>query len=333
MANATETTTDVMLSTRQGEPPAAPAADAPWDLPGGGKAWVYYASGRPGLQRPVIILDDFHRGETSLTRMWSALEGRGFPLVTAMRARGYDAILVGFKDCAASIFDNQQIAMNAIMRALVELQGGSPLNVGGIGAGGLIARYALAEMEFRRLDHQTALYFSLDTPHLGAWLAPAAQAQAHGSAEPSAQINSPAARQILYRHVETATAAPAEDPARTSMLQAFSRVGDRPMRPRMIGMSNGAGDGTGNGLAETDGAPGSTLDLSGLTADGAARQACFVPTASALFIRDAWNDLGAKLDAKVKASALDELVWSRSNGAHGMVTEELGSWLLDRLVR
>lgn len=64
----------------------------------------------------------------------------------------------------------------------------------------------------------------------------------------SRQINSDAARQLLWRHVESVDAEPAEDALRTEFLAELKRVGNWPRIPRLIGVANGAGNGTGNGV-------------------------------------------------------------------------------------
>lgn len=378
-------------------PPAPPAEPAHirWVLEGG-EAHVHLAPGPRVLRRPVIISDGFNAGPSNFAALYDALERADFPFVTELHNRGYDLILLGYEDRAASILDNAKVATECVFRALSERQGDAPLAVGGFSMGGLVTRYALAKMETQRIDHQTALYFSFDSPHRGASIPLALQALAHflkpTAPKLSAQINSPAARQLLWRHIETVQAEPVEDPLRTEFLEALKRVGGWPMRPRKIGIANGRGDGTGigvpagepalectkggfrpttlrtqspdsrvvlahlkdyvretdvrhRGLAAADGAPGGTLDsydiaarnltkpLLGMEAVAHHPEICFVPSGSAVDLRDIDDStLYENLkDADHQESGLDEIVFSNENTRHSRVTEQLGTWLLDQL--
>ncbi|MCK9901978.1 hypothetical protein MXD63_18095 [Frankia sp. Cpl3] len=143
------------------------------------------------------------------------------------------------------------------------------------------------------------------------------------------------------------------DPAREQFLKALERVGGWPRIPRLIGVANGVGDGRRNGipagvealrssgpyftgttlftqaggrnqlvadlrgvlgerkvttdnLPQIDGAPGGTLDSFGILAD-------------ALNAADA------------SRSELDEFLCSSRPTPHTMMTEELSTWILDRV--
>lgn len=179
-----------------------------WDLPGG-TAWVYYGEGNTGLVRPVIFADGFSMGPSELEFSWEIMEFGDYALISELRRRGHDVILLGYQERSASILDNSRTARAAILRAIEERQGDTPLAVGGFSMGGLVTRHALAKLETEGVDHQTALYFSYDSPHRGAWIPIALQAFAHYikdlDSRFSDQINSPAAQQLLWRHIEGGT--------------------------------------------------------------------------------------------------------------------------------
>ncbi|MFF8691532.1 hypothetical protein ACF08W_04935 [Streptomyces sp. NPDC015144] len=231
---------------RPGSLPVSPSAV--WDLPGG-TAWVYRGEGNPGLVRPVILADGFGTGPSELESSWQILEFGDFPLISELRRRGRDVILLGHHDRGASILDNSRTARAAITRALMERQGGTPLVVGGFSTGGLVTRHALARMEFEGFDHGTGLYFSYDSPHRGAWIPVALQAFAHYVRDLdgrfSDQINSPATRELLWRHIGTWNGTPDRDGARAAFLAEMAAVGEWPRRPRLIGVANGTADGVG----------------------------------------------------------------------------------------
>ncbi|MER5360403.1 hypothetical protein [Streptomyces sp. NPDC002785] len=367
-----------------------------WDLPGG-TAWVYYGEGHSGLVRPVIFADGFNTGPSSLDFSWEILEFGDYALISEVRRRGHDVILLGFHERSASILHNSRTAQAAILRAIAERQGSTPLAVGGFSMGGLVTRHALAKMESQGIDHQTSLYFSYDSPHRGAWIPIALQAFAHYikdlDSRFSDQINSPAARELLWRHIEKWDGTPDQSDERAAFLAQMRAVGEW---PRLIGVANGKGDGVGtdaragelalegkglsvvgtklyaqspgndelvaklrvvtlktnevhtSGLPSVDGAPGGSLEGFGILADTLnalnpiigfktdvrIRSHCFVPAVSAVDIRDL--DTDEELYANIselppEESALDEFKLASHNEGHTLVTEELCTWLLDRL--
>ncbi|GHC59848.1 esterase/lipase family protein [Streptomyces flavofungini] len=368
-----------------------------WDLPGG-TAWVYRGEGNSTLTRPVLLADGFNTGPSTPDFSWDALEySAAYPLLSELRRRGRDVVLVGFHERSASILDNSQAAITAIRRANDERVGDHPLAVGGFSMGGLVTRYALARMEFDGADHQTQLYFSYDSPHRGAWIPIALQAFAHYirklDARFSHQINSPASRQLLAQHIAEWEDIAAPDKEREEFLAELGRVRGWPRRPRTIGVANGVGTGTGNGirpgvdavkgrglgitgtdlntqsagdgqvvatlrvitlrkpdiktsgLPEFDGAPGGTLEgfgiladalnkIAGLGVDVPVREHCFVPAVSAVAIRDVTtqDDLYADIGSlAAEDSELDEFKVASQNEPHTHITEELSTWILDRL--
>ncbi|MFF9076655.1 esterase/lipase family protein [Streptomyces sp. NPDC014872] len=370
-----------------------------WDLPGG-TAWVYFGEGNRDLVRPVILADGFNTGPSSLDFSWEGLEFGDYALISELRRRGHDVILLGYHERSASILDNSRTAQAAIMRAIAERRGDTQLAVGGFSMGGLVTRHALAKLEHERVDHQTALYFSYDSPHRGAWVPVALQAFAHCirvlDSRFSDQINSPAARQMLWRHIEEWNGVPAQSDERAAFLAEMRNVGEWPRRPRLIGVANGTAGGSGtdvragelalegkglsvvgtelytqapgdgelvakprvvtlksnevrtSGLPSIDGAPGGSLEGFGILADGfnalnpilgfktdvRIRSHCFVPSVSAVDIRDldTDEDLYANISAlPAEDSGLDEFRLASRNEGHTLVTEELCTWLLDRL--
>jgi hypothetical protein len=292
----------------------APTPDRMWELPGG-TAWVYYGEGHQSLVNPVILADGFNTGPSNLHESWHFLERGDYPLISELRRRGRDLVILGFAERSASILDNAQTAIAAITQTLAERYGNTPLTVGGFSMGGLVTRYALAKMEHDGLDHQTALYVSYDSPHRGAWIPISLQAFAHflRPANPvfSRQINSPAARQLLFRHISEVGSEPQQDTLRTEFLDHLRAVGSWPSIPRKIGVANGMGNGTGNGVP----AGVEALKCTGLVFNG-----------TVLYTQSAGDDqqvavlrsiLGAHKD--IRTSGLPEL-----DGAPGGTLESFG---------
>ncbi|MEU8650281.1 hypothetical protein [Streptomyces sp. NPDC048737] len=365
-----------------------------WQLPNG-FAWVFPGEGSSGLVRPVIMADGFNLGRSELDKLYQGLEG-GYRFITELRRRGRDVILLGFEERSASILDNAQAAQAAVMRAVAEQQGDARLVVGGFSMGGIVTRYALAKMETQRMDHRTALYFSYDSPHRGASIPVGVQAFSYFipfANDFARQMDSPAARQMLWRHYDKDTGKIGVAPERTEFLDALNRVGGWPRIPLKIAVANGRADGVGlpdvppgevalridkiypgttfytqdqgadataaylnrrfpkaektvttSDFPELDGAPGGTLHTYeilaetmrklGGTVDLRHEEVCFVPSVSAVAVRDieTQKDLYTNIDDLApEESELDDYLCSSTTTAHTAITEELCTWLMDRL--
>ncbi|GAA3548430.1 hypothetical protein GCM10022419_030900 [Nonomuraea rosea] len=262
---------------------AAPATEASGEAPVPGSTWaltsawshrgqiatgtaaVHYGAGHDRLVQPMIFADGFGHGPSRLPALWHHLNApyppRRHRLLDQLLAQGIDVVLLGFAGRHTHIQANAGVAAACIRRAVAERAGSTPLIVGGVGSGGLITRYALAEMESRGEDHQTMTYLSYDTPHNGAWLPLILQQLAYfsesltpgdpGEPGPADLIRSPAAQQLLWAWVESARySGPVStaSPLRTAFIEDLRRVGWFPVRPRKLGVANGAADGTGRNV-------------------------------------------------------------------------------------
>ncbi|MEU2830487.1 hypothetical protein ABZ667_17730 [Streptomyces lavendulae] len=366
-----------------------------WSLPNG-FAWVFLGDGNRQLTRPVIMADGFSLGRSKLDVLYHGLESGAFPFVSELRRRGRDVILLGFDERSASILDNAQTAIAAVLQAGAEQVGDARLVVGGFSMGGIVTRYALAKMERQRMDHRTGLYFSYDSPHRGASIPVGVQAFSYFIPFPNdfaKQMNSPAARQMLWQHYDRDTGKIGVAPERTEFLAALDRVGGWPQIPMKIAVANGRADGVGlpdvkpgevalridqiypgttfytqaqgndvtaaylnrrfpkaektittSGFPEMDGAPGGTLHTYQILAqtmeklggkvDLRHEDGCFVPSVSAVAIRDVdeQDDLYADIDSlSPEESELDDFLCSSTTTEHTAITEELATWITDRL--
>ncbi|MFD3653544.1 esterase/lipase family protein [Streptomyces sp. NPDC058620] len=246
----------VLAPGPKGPPTQTPPAPSDvWELPGG-TAWVYYAEGRDRLTRPVILSDGFNVGPSNIDMLWQGLEWGEYAFFSELRHRGHDLILLGYDERSAPIQQNAEAAIAAILQAVAMREGDHRLAVGGFSMGGLVTRYALTKMEHERVDHQTGLYWSYDTPHRGAWIPLGLQAFAHYSRKLndgfSNQINSPAARQLLAWHLAEWDGKPRVDELREQFLAELERMGDWPAIPMKIGVANGVATGQGNGIKPGD---------------------------------------------------------------------------------
>ena len=242
-------------------------ADHEWDLVAGlGTAWVFCAPAHDKrLVEPVIVSDGFNSGPTDIRFIYGELEsglgGEGSPgytFITELNNRGKDVIILGYSERSASILENAKAAIRCIELAIEESPEDARLAVGGFSMGGLVTRYALAKIETDGdlPSHQTATYFSYDSPHRGAWIPISLQAFAHffkaEAPAASAQINSPAAQELLLHHLTTHNQTAVESPSdlRTAFLTELERVGGFPKAVGLtrVGVANGPVSGVPNSV-------------------------------------------------------------------------------------
>ncbi|WP_405365259.1 hypothetical protein [Kitasatospora sp. NBC_00039] len=246
--------------------------DFTWDLSGApykgqvatGKAAVYLANSKFGLNRPFIFADGFNYGESDLPGLFAYFNtpyGTKQGLFDQLLSSGFDVIVLGFTERHTHIQANAEVAIAAIRRTIQERKSDIPLTVGGVSMGGMITRYALAKMEAEQSDHETATYLSYDTPHNGAWIPLILQQMAYffedftpaGSdgVKQAELIRSPAAQQLLWAWVENSKysgeVATASE-LRGEFLRDLAAVGNFPQRPLKLGVSNGRRDGVGRPL-------------------------------------------------------------------------------------
>jgi len=230
------------------------------DAEASGMAAVYYANGHHGIVQPMIIADGFNYGTSDLDGLYAHLNESGF--LDQLSAAGIDVILLGFTTRHSYIQANAGVAISCIRQAIQERSGDAPLIVSGLSMGGLITRFALAAMEHDGEDHQTQTYLSMDSPHNGAWVPIILQQLAYffehlspptepGKPRQADLIRSPAAQQLLWGWVAdsrycgpVATASP----LRGEFLDDLTKLGWFPARPRLLGIANGTGDGTGTDM-------------------------------------------------------------------------------------
>ncbi|SCK40521.1 hypothetical protein B046DRAFT_03774 [Streptomyces sp. LamerLS-316] len=112
------------------------------------------------LADPVILAADGQTGATDFAAFEAGVGHSSYWVLGELRKRSRDLILVGYNDAAAPLAERAKAVEEAISRTISEQSAFSPLVVGGIGEGALVARYALAHMEFQHVDHQTGTYFS-----------------------------------------------------------------------------------------------------------------------------------------------------------------------------
>ncbi|MFF9852610.1 hypothetical protein [Streptomyces litmocidini] len=117
-------------------------------------AWVFTTNG--SLTRPVVLVGD---AGVELADLAARADHPAYSLLSELKARGHDLVLLGLPADGSMTGDGGTV-QNAVVRAVAEQLGSHPLTVGGTGQGALAARYALAGMEYQRIDHRTGVLFS-----------------------------------------------------------------------------------------------------------------------------------------------------------------------------
>jgi hypothetical protein len=235
------------FSLRLGAQPAAPAPDAVWPLQGAngstGTAYVYCASGRAQVSHPLIIAEPFPGGYPydylyELMNQHATLE--------ALRAAGYDVILLGFGNGLDLMQNNAQVVVACIQEAMRRTR--NALVVGGVSMGGLVTRYALAQMESLGVPHNTRIFLSVDAPHRGSYTSLGDQwfAQYFSRSSPMAAlqafaVDSAAMQQFVMTWVHAGAAM--TSPLRQQFVQELEQMGGYPRKPHRLAVACGSGNG------------------------------------------------------------------------------------------
>ncbi len=131
------------------------------------------------LDKPIIIMDGFDPGDSKdIAALYAELDFEGTNLADILRDEGFDIVALNFPlyitdgnaiDGGADYIQrNAMVLIELINQINAEKVGSQELVVIGPSMGGLISRYALSYMEQNSLDHETRLFISFDSPHLGA---------------------------------------------------------------------------------------------------------------------------------------------------------------------
>lgn len=130
-------------------------------------------SGCDGIRKPLIVAEGFDPailvpeltyGMNNIENFISSTNWGNLPNTLAE----YDIIYVNWDDSFAHIQRNAYVLEEVIQWVNENKIGNEPNVVLGQSMGGLVARYALRDMEKHDKDHDTRLYISHDAPHQGA---------------------------------------------------------------------------------------------------------------------------------------------------------------------
>ena len=223
-----------------------------------GHAWVYYGNDNgikhTGIVNPLIFSEGFPGGY-SLDYLWWSLNDNSCGLLQGCLDGGRDVVLLGYEDGTTYVEANAGVVIDCIQKIIADRQGNAPLIVGGACMGGVVTRYALAYMESNVIDHQTSMFFSVDSPHMGINV-PASIQYFMGFFEEfmSQKMKDyykklmSIAGQELMLYTTSSYDVPPDAPStlRATFINNLNSIGNFPKQPLKIGSSNGVDTGIGN---------------------------------------------------------------------------------------
>lgn len=149
---------------------------------GQGEYEIYLDNVDQVLDKPIFLIDGFDPGDTRNTELIYSLLNYGDTnqnLGDIVRDEGFDIVVLNFPqyspadgvviDGGADFIQRNAMILVELINQINAQKVGTEKNVViGPSMGGLISRYALRYMEQNDLEHDTRLYISFDSPHLGA---------------------------------------------------------------------------------------------------------------------------------------------------------------------
>ncbi len=258
-----------------------------------GTMLIQYANPALGLQHPLIVAEGFDPGrllnpelpygDTKIDNFLDDTQDNNDLQNILIDNPQFDIVYVDWRNGTDDIKKNALLLKEVIreVNKRKALAGSTDKNVVmGISMGGLVARWALKDMENKNELHQTSLYISDDSPHQGAnvplgyqFLAKhfsnlylktgptAVLAQAtsvlSGSGSPYSKINisdEPASRQMLINYVNSSYQVDnsLHDQWQNELKAMGYPAGDPGSPIRKIAISNAAQCGTGQGIVPND---------------------------------------------------------------------------------
>ena len=241
------------------------------------------------LDKPVFLVDGFDPGDTrNIAAFYASLNyGTNQNLADFLRSQGFDIVLLNFPtytrpntttviDGGVDYIQRNAMILVALINQINAQKVGTQKNVIiGPSMGGLISRYALRYMEINNLNHDTRLYISFDSPHLGAnipigfqhlfnYMAFGPLGDVTLQSLVNGMIKSPAAREMLIDHFEghlqtgsttefntaASTLLPTGSPNFRNAFQNELNTMGFPQTVRNVAISNGASNGTMTGTPD-----------------------------------------------------------------------------------
>ncbi len=245
-----------------------------------GEYQIFYDNIDGVLDKPIILIDGFDPGDTrdiNMIYQIMSYDNGTQNLADEARDLGYDVVILNFPVYTrngSEIIDggsdfiqrNAFVLVELINQINAEKVGDEELVIIGPSMGGLISRYALNYMEQNSIDHETRLWLSFDSPHLGAnvpigfqhllnYIAYGPMGDVAFQELVDGLLRNPAARQMLIDHVDghllpgnpidfdPTIVLPTGAPNYRNEFQNELNAMGYPQQTRNISISNGSGTG------------------------------------------------------------------------------------------
>lgn len=278
------------LANRDGNEILAESITATIPYQGFGESAAYFGQGEYEiyldnvdqiLDKPIFLIDGFDPGDSRNTELIYSLLNYGGTdqnLADIVRNEGFDIVVLNFPqyspaegvmiDGGADFIQRNAMILVELINQINAQKVGTEQNVViGPSMGGLISRYALRYMEQNDMEHDTRLYISFDSPHLGAnvpigfqhlfnYMANGPLGDVTLQEIVNSVLSSPAAKQMLLDHYtghlqtgsstefDNAIQLPTGAPNfRTAFQNELNAMGF-PTETRNVAISNGSGNGT-----------------------------------------------------------------------------------------
>jgi hypothetical protein len=212
-----------------------------------GRAFVYLSDQHTQLARPAVVLEGFDIDNTmNWDELYALLNQQN--LIEDLRARGYDAVVLDFTDATDYIERNAFVAVDLLHKVQAAVAPGTDFPLVGPSMGGLVARYALCWMEQNGDPYRVRNFILFDVPNKGAniplgiqyWLNFFSSASTD-AAHLLSRLNTSGAREmLLYHYTAPATTSGQADPLRATFTSNLAALGNYPVEPRMVALSNGS---------------------------------------------------------------------------------------------
>lgn len=247
---------------------------------GQGEYEIYLDNVDQVLDKPIFLVDGFDPGDTRNTELIYSLLNYGGTdqnLADIVRNEGFDIVVLNFPqyspadgiviDGGADFIQRNAMILVELINQINAQKVGTEKNVViGPSMGGLISRYALRYMEQNNMEHDTRLYISFDSPHLGAnvpigfqhlfnYMANGPLGDVTLQEIVNSVLSSPAAKQMLLDHytghLQTGSATEFDNAIqlptgapnfRTAFQNELNAMGF-PTETRNVAISNGSGNG------------------------------------------------------------------------------------------
>lgn len=226
------------------------------------------------LRKPYIIVSGFDPMDNNRlidegddkVNLYRVSNKNGY--LDQLRNDGYDIIIYRSKNSGESIIPNALNLVDFIQKINSEKTSNNELIIAGASMGGLVVRYALTYMEYHKIDHQTKLFISVDSPQEGANIPLGIQYMVKCLADDLGEyisdmvmlydmknqmLDSDAAQEMLLYHYKGTRGSEANcSSKRDEFVAELKSIGNFPKQCRSIGLSMGSGNGQQQGFASGD---------------------------------------------------------------------------------